>query len=190
MIRIGEFDVKRVLIDTGSLTDILFHEAFLKMGLPTSSLHTTHVPLVGFTGQSFTPKGIVTLPVTFGRDTQQATQKVQLMVVDVPSPYNMIIRRKTLNSFKCIVSTYHLKVKIPTSSWIGELLGDQLAARECYVNALHIACSGEQALQVETDDPREADFTRPEPMHELEEVQVGPLQVGVKIGKDVHEGLK
>lgn len=55
------------------------------------------------------------------------------------------------------------------------MLGDQLAAQECYVNGLYGAHSGPQALQPETKDPYEVDFTRLEPIDELEEAQVIPF---------------
>ena len=47
--------------------------------------------------------------------------------------YNAIIGQPTLKSWKATTSTYHLSMKFPTEYGIGEVQGDQLAARECYL---------------------------------------------------------
>ena len=55
------------------------------------------------------------------------------LVVDYSSAYNAILGRPTLNSWKAVTSTYHLMIKFPTDYGVGELRGNQVAARECYV---------------------------------------------------------
>ena len=50
--------------------------------------------------------------------------------------YNAIIGRPTLNSWKTVTSTYHLSVKFPTDYRMGQMQGNQLAARECYLAML------------------------------------------------------
>ena len=61
---------------------------------------------------------------------------MNFLVVDCSSSYNAIIGRPTLNSWKAVTSTYHLSVKFPTEHGVGEVQGDQLAARECYLAML------------------------------------------------------
>ena len=41
-----------------------------------------------------------------------------------------------MNSWKAATSTYHLSVKFPIEYDIGEVQGDQLANRECYLAML------------------------------------------------------
>ena len=41
-----------------------------------------------------------------------------------------------LDRLKAMTSTYHLKVKFPTTHGVGEIRGDQVLARECYQVAL------------------------------------------------------
>uniref|UniRef100_A0A2N9ELT3 RNase H type-1 domain-containing protein n=1 Tax=Fagus sylvatica TaxID=28930 RepID=A0A2N9ELT3_FAGSY len=62
---------------------------------------------------------------------KQATKKVDFLVVDCPSAYNVIIGRPTLNCLRAVTSTYHLLVHFPTENRIGEMRGDQAMTREC-----------------------------------------------------------
>ena len=54
-------------------------------------------------------------------------------MVDCSSFYNAIIGRPTLNSWKIVTSTYHLSVKFPIEYGVGQVQGNQLVARECYL---------------------------------------------------------
>nr|XP_023880540.1 uncharacterized protein LOC111992920 [Quercus suber] len=94
------------------------------------------------------PVGSVSLPVTVGAYPQQITKEVNFLVVDCSSSYNAIIGRPTLNRWKAITSTYHLSVKFPTEHGTGQVQGDQLAARECYL-AMLAADEQVQAMIIE-----------------------------------------
>ena len=74
----------------------------------------------------------MTLTVTVGTQPGQLTRRLDFLVVDCPSSYNVIIGRPTLNRWKAATSTYCLKVKFPTDDEVGEVRGDQILARECY----------------------------------------------------------
>ncbi|GAV76283.1 hypothetical protein CFOL_v3_19758, partial [Cephalotus follicularis] len=60
----------------------------------------------------------------------QTQVEMTFLVVDIPNPYNSIIGRPGLNLMKAIVSTRHLLVKFPTRFGVGEVRGDQQAARQ------------------------------------------------------------
>ena len=122
-----------VLVDNGSSANILYYLAFQQMGIDRERLVPTNTPLVGFGGTRIFPLGVVTLAITVGDYPQQITNNVTFLVVDYSSAYNAIIGRPTLNLWKAITSTYHLMIKFPIDYGIGELRGDQVVARECYV---------------------------------------------------------
>ncbi|XP_028069058.1 uncharacterized protein LOC114271654 [Camellia sinensis] len=65
------FDVKRVLVDQGSATDILYYDLFRKLGLSEQHLTPAIAPLVGFNSQLEWPLGIKVLPVVVGTKTLQ-----------------------------------------------------------------------------------------------------------------------
>ena len=58
--------------------------------------------------------------------------------MDCPSSYNVIIGRPTLNRWKAATSTYYLKVKFPTEYGIGEVVEDEVLAKECYQAVLSV----------------------------------------------------
>ena len=82
------------------------------------------------------PVGTITLLVVVGAYPQQITKEVNFLFRDCSSSYNAIIGRPTLNSWKTVMSTYHFSIKFPTDYGVGQVQGDQLAARECYLAML------------------------------------------------------
>ena len=65
-VRVGDYNVHRVLVDNGSSVDILYYPAFQQMGIDRARLIPTNAPLVGFGGTRVFPLGAVTLLVTVG----------------------------------------------------------------------------------------------------------------------------
>ncbi|KAL0448823.1 UNVERIFIED_CONTAM: hypothetical protein Slati_1438700 [Sesamum latifolium] len=84
-----------------------------------------------------------------GRGTARKTCLLKFLVVDVPSAYNVILGRPTLNTFQAVISTYHMKIKFPTPGGIGEVQGDPLQSRRCYVDAVR---RGEKRGEDDTQD--------------------------------------
>ena len=95
---IADYSTRRVLVDNGSSTDILYYPAFQQMNLGRDQLRPVHSPLVGFGGMKVQPVGTITSPVIAGAHPQQVTRNVNFLVVDCSSSYNAIIGRPTLNS--------------------------------------------------------------------------------------------
>ncbi|KAK3003531.1 hypothetical protein RJ639_018380 [Escallonia herrerae] len=181
-IKAGNFDVKRVLIDNGSSTEILFHDAFEKMNIPTDRLRKMEAPLYGFSNHPVAVEGIIALPVAIGTPPAQANLMLDFVVVKVPSAYNAILGRPALNRLQAVVSTYHLKMKFPTEHGIGEVKGDQTTARQCY---------NKEALIIE-DLREDTKMQRGEPVEDLVSIEVYPGEENktVRIGSNLKEVTK
>ncbi|KAL0445040.1 UNVERIFIED_CONTAM: hypothetical protein Slati_2226700 [Sesamum latifolium] len=83
------------------------------MQLGDVSLEKVNTSLYGFAGEVVHPRGMVSLPDDGERDHAKDLL-LKFLVVDVPSAYNVILGRPTLNTFQAVVSTYHMKIKFPT----------------------------------------------------------------------------
>ena len=135
-LNIADYDVRRILVDSESSIDILFYDVFSKMSIPDGRLGPISSPLVEFTGDAVPVEGVITLTVVAGWYPKQSRAQVDFLVVRAPSAYNAILGRPSLNALQAVVSTYHLKLKFPTSQGVGEVRGDQVLARHCYNIAL------------------------------------------------------
>ncbi|URD93608.1 Retrotransposon protein [Musa troglodytarum] len=95
-----------------------------------------------------------------GRDK---TMLVTFLVVDLPTAYNAIVGRPTLNRLRAIISTYHRTLKFPTSTRVGEVRGDPQESRRCYLTA--ITLSKRKRPEQPLEDPRgmQHPTERPEP---------------------------
>ena len=110
---------------------------------------------------------------------------MNFLVVDCSSSYNAIIGRPTLNSWKAITSTYHLSVKFPTEHRVGQVQGDQLAARECYLAMLAM---DEQVQTVNIEEKRIV----AEPTESLENIPLDESNPErcTRVGADLEEKNK
>ncbi|KAL0448146.1 UNVERIFIED_CONTAM: hypothetical protein Slati_1942500 [Sesamum latifolium] len=102
------------------------------MKINNAKLTRVNTPLTSFSGTIVEPVGKVMLPLSLGSYLKRVTKMVKFLIVNAPFAYNVILGRPSLNSFQAIASTYHLKLKFSTPNGIGEEVGDQRQARECY----------------------------------------------------------
>ena len=110
-----------VLVDNGSLADILYYLTFQQMMIDKEQLVPINAPLVGFEGTRVFPFSAVTLSVIVGNYPQQITKDATFLVVAYLFAYNAILGQPTLKSWKAVTSTYHLMIKFPTNYGVGEL---------------------------------------------------------------------
>uniref|UniRef100_A0A2N9HX24 Integrase catalytic domain-containing protein n=1 Tax=Fagus sylvatica TaxID=28930 RepID=A0A2N9HX24_FAGSY len=120
-LRIGNYDVQRVLIDQGSFAEVMYQDLYEKLGLSETELSNFTTPIFGFSGEPVVPLGKTMLPVLAGPINLQ----MEFIVVKASSPYNAIMGRDWLHRMKAIPSTLHQKLRFPTPEGVMELNGDQ-----------------------------------------------------------------
>ena len=102
-LRIGGYDVKRVMIDQGSAVEIMYLDLFKGLNLKPKNLTAYNSPLASFEGKMVIPKGQIRLPVQTGSDVVE----VDFIVVDAFSPYTAIIGKPWLYTLRVVSSTLH-----------------------------------------------------------------------------------
>ena len=90
-LRVGDYNMHRVLVNNGSSTNILYYLAFQQMRIDREQLVSINALLVGFRGTRVFPLGAVTLSTTVGDYPQQITKDITFLVVDCSSTYNAIL---------------------------------------------------------------------------------------------------
>ncbi|RVW39235.1 hypothetical protein CK203_085118 [Vitis vinifera] len=88
-LEIWDFDVRRILVDPGSSTDLVQASVVGHMGHSLTGLENPERILSGFNGSSTTSLGDIILPVQAG----PVTLNVQFSVVQELSPFNVILGR-------------------------------------------------------------------------------------------------
>ena len=131
-LRIGGYDVKRVMIDQDSAAEIMYPDLYKGLGLKPENLTAYNSPLVSFKGKMVIPKRQIRLPMQIGTDVVE----VDFIVMDVFSPYTAIMGRPWLHTLGAVSSTLHQKVKYPSGDQVLEIMGSQSMARQCLVAAI------------------------------------------------------
>lgn len=98
------------------------------------------------------PKRKISLRVQVGG----ASRQVDFLVVDVPSPYNVIMGRTWLHGMEVVPSTHHQKLKFPLENSSGRtdvitIRGDQHMARQCLMAVLPGEAESSQVHMAELD---------------------------------------
>ncbi|KAL0433167.1 UNVERIFIED_CONTAM: hypothetical protein Slati_2651000 [Sesamum latifolium] len=142
------YKIERVFIDSGSSADILFGVAYDQMQLRDVPLEAVDTSSYGFAGEVVHPRGMISLPLTLGTYPLRKTCLLKFLVVDIPSAYSVILGRPTLNAFRAIVFTYHMKIKFLVVGGVGEAQADILQACKCYVEAMFLVAQADILLFV------------------------------------------
>ena len=88
-LRIGDYNVKMVMVDQGSAAEIMYPDHYKGLNLKAEDLTPYSSPLVSFEGKIIILKGQVRLPVQTGSKVVE----VDFIVVDAYSPYTAIVAR-------------------------------------------------------------------------------------------------
>ena len=88
-LRIGGYDVKRVMVDQGSAAEIMYPNLYKGLSLRAEDLTPYSSPLMSFEGKVIIPKGQIRLPVQTGSEMVE----IDFIVVDAFSSYTAIVAR-------------------------------------------------------------------------------------------------
>ncbi|KAL0448127.1 UNVERIFIED_CONTAM: hypothetical protein Slati_1940600 [Sesamum latifolium] len=133
---LANYEVGRIFIDFGSSADIFFGEAYDQMQLGDTPLKKVNTFLYGFAGEVVHPRGMIPLPLTIGTGATRRTCMLKFLMVDIPSAYNVILGRPTLNALQVVISTCYMKIKFPALGGVGEVQEVPLQSRKCYIEAV------------------------------------------------------
>ena len=131
--QIGDFEVKRILIDPGSSAEIIYDSLFKGLGLEHKDLDRKVDPLYGFSGELVVPVGRVTVKV----QAETVSSPTEFWVLNSYSPYKAILGRPWLHKMRAGPSSLHQRLRFPTPEGIMEVRGDQVAAKQCLIAAAH-----------------------------------------------------
>ena len=115
---INDFDVHRVLVDPGSVADLLQLPSFRQMNISMDKMSSTGRILPGFNGATIVTMGDITLPFR----ARPVVQQVLFSIVEDLGPYNAIVGRAWLHAMKVVPSTYHQMISYLTSARQVDLL--------------------------------------------------------------------
>ncbi|XP_075636701.1 uncharacterized protein LOC142608931 [Castanea sativa] len=127
--RIRGFVVKRIMIDQGSGTNVMYPDLYRGLGLKKGDLSKYDTPLMGFDRHMVILEGQISLPVIMGGREVMVT----FIVVASFSPYTAIFGRPWIHDMEAVLSTLHIKVKFRTDEGITVIRGDQQVAKQCLV---------------------------------------------------------
>ena len=97
------YDVKRVMVDQGSAAKIMYPDLYKGLNLKFEDLTPYSSPFVSFEGKLIIPKGQIRLPM----QTSSKVVEVDFIVMDVYSPYTVIVVRPWLHTLGAVSSTLH-----------------------------------------------------------------------------------
>ncbi|RYR34843.1 hypothetical protein Ahy_A10g049885 [Arachis hypogaea] len=173
--RIGTGLVRRILVDTGADSNILFRGAFEKLGLHNNNLQTHRHGVTGLGDNFLKPDGSITLPITIGTSNQKKTILSEFVVLKDSTAYNVILGRKMINGFSAVIFTKYLLIKFRTDDGsVGSIHGDREVVAECDNTSLALRKKSRDAAGIFLADLDARQDGQPE--GDMEKLQIGPTR--------------
>lgn len=104
-------DIKRILIDLGNSTEVLFWDAFQKLQLNPNNIKMFIGSLTGLLVEQTQIMCHKALKTTYGEGTDAREINVYYLIVNAISPYNIILGRPTINTLRAVISMLYLTLK-------------------------------------------------------------------------------
>ncbi|XP_025692791.1 uncharacterized protein [Arachis hypogaea] len=130
--RVGTGLVKRILVDTGADSNIMFCNVFDALGLRDTDLTTHQHGVIGLGDHFIKPDGVISLPISVGQAQGRRSAMAEFVILRDSTAYNIILGRKTINDVEAIINTKLLVMKFVTDDGsIGSIRGDLETAVAC-----------------------------------------------------------
>ncbi|XP_072090626.1 uncharacterized protein [Arachis hypogaea] len=174
--RVGTGLVKRILVDTGADSNIMFRNVFDALGLKDADLTTHQHGVIGLGDHFIKPDGVIPLPISVGQIRGRRSAMAEFVILRDSTVYNIILGRKPINDFEAIINTKLLVMKFVTDDGsIGTIRGDLETAVACDNASLSLRKKSKEASGVFLADldARVEDKPRPEPEGDLEKFSIG-----------------
>ncbi|RDX67641.1 hypothetical protein CR513_53449, partial [Mucuna pruriens] len=163
---VAKYKVERVLIDQGSLANILYWSTYIKMGLKPIDMEPCTGKLYGYVGEQVEIRGAIELESTFGEGNHTRTISILYTIIDVEASYNIIMGWPTLK-------------KLGTVKEVGRVWADHRVTRRFYEDDLRIgsrpaSIPDVNVLDFDLDPRCDINHERPLPAEDLKEINIGP----------------
>jgi hypothetical protein len=122
---ISNVKLYHVLIDGGAALNLISLAAFKKLQIPMGKLQPSR-PFSGVGPVLVTPRGCISLLVTFWMAKNFHTKSVLFDVADVSLPFNIILDRPALYQFIAVAHYGYLVLKMPSPNDVLKIRGGGL----------------------------------------------------------------
>ncbi|XP_021836028.2 uncharacterized protein [Spinacia oleracea] len=133
-LKVANLRVRRILVDTGSTSDIISLECLNRLQHDSSKIEKIHYPIIGFGGSIIHPVGIISLPLRMGNKKESRQMDVRFLIVKDLTAYNIILGRPTLNKAKAVIVTHLMLLKFVCDyGSVSTIHVNQQQAKNCYL---------------------------------------------------------
>ena len=130
------------MIDGGSSINILYRDTMEKLNIKAKQLQPSRTVFHGIVpGLSRSPIGKIKIDVLFGDKDHFHREAIWFEVVDLESPYHVLLGRPTLATFMAVPHYAYLKMKMPGTKGIITVSGDYKKSVACAAASSRLAVS-------------------------------------------------
>ncbi|XP_070018234.1 uncharacterized protein [Nicotiana sylvestris] len=126
-ILLNKIQVERVLVDPGSLANIIRMRVIEQLGMQDQIILASQI-LNGFNIASETTKGEIILPV----NVAGTIHDTKFHVIKGDMRYNALLGRPWIHNMRAVPLTFHQMMKFPIEDGVKTVYGEQYAAKEMF----------------------------------------------------------
>ncbi|GKA78853.1 reverse transcriptase domain-containing protein [Tanacetum coccineum] len=110
----------------------MYEHCFRNLGVNIwSRLRRCRIPMIGFSGETYHPLGVIDLRVTLEKEGRSKTVLMEFAIIKCHSLYNIIKGRTGMRSLGAMGYTIHSMIKFPTNQGVVTMETSREALQEC-----------------------------------------------------------